>query len=122
MVSIAYVLGAVLIYGMAAHPSPLLLPLTTFGAGFMVIGAQTCNNGIVASAYPTAVRATAIGVNLTIGRIGSIVGPLLTGLLLADNFSVQTVLSLASLPALAAAVGMCLLKPAVGRAQALTNQ
>jgi hypothetical protein len=32
---------------------------------------------------------------------------------LADNFSAQTVLSLASLPALAAAGGMCLLKPAV---------
>jgi MFS transporter, AAHS family, 4-hydroxybenzoate transporter len=113
VVSIAYVFGAALIYAMAAHPLPLLLPLTTFGAGFMLIGAQTCNNGIVASIYPTAVRATAIGVNLTIGRIGSIVGPFLTGLLLADNFSAQTVLSLASLPALAAAGGMCLLKPAV---------
>jgi len=118
VVAIAYVLGAALICGLAVHPAPLLLPLTTFGAGFMLIGAQTCNNGIVASVYPTAVRATAIGVNLTIGRIGSIVGPFLTGLLLADNFSVQTVLLLASLPALAAAAGMCLLKPAVGRAQA----
>jgi len=109
VVALAYVLGAVLTCGIAVHPSPLLLPLTTFGAGFMLIGAQTCNNGLVASVYPTAVRATAIGVNLTIGRIGSIVGPFLTGLLLADHFSVQTVLSLASLPALAAAVGMCLL-------------
>lgn len=121
VVSSAYVLGAVLICAMAAQPSPLLLPLTTFGAGFMLIGAQTCNNGIVASVYPTAVRATAIGVNLTIGRIGSIVGPFLTGLLLANNFSVQTVLLLASLPALAAAAAMCLLKPALGRVQAVVS-
>jgi AAHS family 4-hydroxybenzoate transporter-like MFS transporter len=121
LVSIAYVLGAVLICVMAAHPTPLLLPLATFGAGFMLIGAQSCNNGIVASVYPTAVRATAIGVNLTIGRIGSIVGPLLTGLLLAHNFSVQTVLFLASLPALAAAAAMCLLRPAVGRLQAYAS-
>ena len=121
LVSIAYVLGAVLICVMAAHPTPLLLPLATFGAGFMLIGAQSCNNGIVASVYPTAVRATAIGVNLTIGRIGSIVGPLLTGLLLAHNFTVQTVLFLASLPALAAAAGVCLLRPAVGRLQAYAS-
>jgi MFS transporter, AAHS family, 4-hydroxybenzoate transporter len=118
VVPVVYVLGAALIAGIASQPAAQLLPLTTFGAGFMLIGAQTCNNGIVASLYPTAARATAIGVNLTIGRIGSILGPFVTGLLLAASFSAHTVLLLASLPALTAAVVMCLLKPAVARAEA----
>jgi AAHS family 4-hydroxybenzoate transporter-like MFS transporter len=122
VVPVAYLFAAALIAGMAAQPSAQLLSLTTFGAGFMLIGAQTCNNGIVASLYPTAARATAIGVNLTIGRIGSILGPYLTGLLLAASVSAHTVLLLASLPTLAAAAAMCLLKPAVTRARANVSQ
>ncbi|MFL6605057.1 MAG: MFS transporter [Steroidobacteraceae bacterium] len=117
VVPVAYLLAAALIACIAAYPSPELLPLTTFGAGLMLIGAQSCNNGIVSSLYPTAARATAIGVNLTIGRIGSILGPFLTGLLLAEHFSAHDVLLLASFPALSAAAVMCLLKPAVARAQ-----
>jgi MFS transporter, AAHS family, 4-hydroxybenzoate transporter len=122
VVPVVYVFGAALIAGIAAQPPAQWMPLTTFGAGFMLIGAQTCNNGIVSSLYPTAARATAIGVNLTIGRIGSILGPLLTGLLLAASFSAHTVLMLASLPALAAAAAMCLLKPAVARTRAGVTQ
>jgi len=118
VVPVVYVFAAALIAGIAGQPSAQWLPLTTFGAGFMLIGAQTCNNGIVATLYPTAARATAIGVNLTIGRIGSILGPFLTGLLLAASFSAHAVLMLASLPALAAAAVMCLLKPAVARVHA----
>lgn len=118
VVPVAYVFAAALIAGIAVQPPAQLLPLTTFGVGFMLIGAQTCNNGIVSSLYPTAARATAIGVNLTIGRIGSILGPYLTGLLLAASVSAHTVLLLASLPTLAAAAAMCLLKPAVARVRA----
>jgi MFS transporter, AAHS family, 4-hydroxybenzoate transporter len=118
VVPVAYLLAAALIVAIAAHPSPQVLSLTTFSTGFMLIGAQTCNNGIVSSLYPTAARATAVGVNLTIGRIGSILGPYLTGLLLAAHFSAHSVLLLASLPALGAAAAMCLLKPAVARVQA----
>ncbi len=118
VVPVAYLCAAALIAGIAGQPSAQLLPLTTFGAGFMLIGAQTCNNGVVASLYPTAARATAIGVNLTIGRIGSILGPYVTGLLLAASVSAHTVLLLASLPTLTAAAAMCLLKPAVARIRA----
>jgi AAHS family 4-hydroxybenzoate transporter-like MFS transporter len=118
VVPLAYICAAALMAAIAAQPSAQLLPLTTFGAGFMLIGAQTCNNGVVSSLYPTAARATAIGVNLTIGRIGSILGPYLTGLLLAAGVSAPNVLLLASLPTLVAAAAMCLLKPAVARIRA----
>ncbi|MFZ0786938.1 MAG: MFS transporter [Candidatus Acidiferrales bacterium] len=54
----------------------------TFVAGFMIIGAQGGLNALAANFYPTAVRSTGIGWALGVGRIGSIVGPLLGGMFL----------------------------------------
>lgn len=118
VVPVVYLLSAASIAGIALQPSAQWLPLVTFSAGFLLIGAQTCNNGLVSSLYPTAARATAIGVNLTIGRIGSILGPFVTGLLLAASISASSVLLLAMIPALSSALAMCLLKPAVARIRA----
>ena len=56
--------------------------LLTFAAGFMIIGAQGGLNALAANFYPTAVRSTGIGWALGVGRIGSIVGPLLGGMFL----------------------------------------
>jgi MFS transporter, AAHS family, 4-hydroxybenzoate transporter len=56
--------------------------LLTFVAGFMIIGAQGGLNALAANFYPTAVRSTGIGWALGVGRIGSIVGPLLGGMFL----------------------------------------
>jgi MFS transporter, AAHS family, 4-hydroxybenzoate transporter len=56
--------------------------LLTFTAGFMIIGAQGGLNALAANFYPTAVRSTGIGWALGVGRIGSIVGPLLGGMFL----------------------------------------
>ena len=61
---------------------PVVLMLT-FVAGFMIIGAQGGLNALAANFYPTAVRSTGIGWALGVGRIGSIVGPLLGGMFLA---------------------------------------
>ena len=58
-------------------------PLSAVGAG--TVGAQNCNNGIAAKFYPTEMRATGIGWALAVGRIGSIIGPAVGGLLLATG-------------------------------------
>ncbi|HEX4002567.1 MAG TPA: MFS transporter [Candidatus Acidoferrales bacterium] len=57
--------------------------MLTFVAGFMIIGAQGGLNALAANFYPTAIRSTGIGWALGVGRIGSIVGPLLGGMFLA---------------------------------------
>ena len=49
------------------------------------VGAQNCNNGIAPKFYPTEIRATGIGWALAVGRIGSIIGPAVGGLLLATG-------------------------------------
>jgi len=48
----------------------------TFFAGFLVLGIQSGINVVGAMIYPTSLRANGSGWELGIGRIGSIVGPL----------------------------------------------
>ena len=56
-------------------------------AGFLVIGAQYALYGIAPSYYPAASRAGAAGAAVAVGRLGSIVGPVAAGLLLAGGAS-----------------------------------
>jgi AAHS family 4-hydroxybenzoate transporter-like MFS transporter len=75
-----------------------------FAAGFCVIGGQTCSNSLAAESYPTLLRSTGVGWALGIGRIGSIVGPVLGGLLLSFGWGMRRVFLAAAAPALVAAV------------------
>jgi AAHS family 4-hydroxybenzoate transporter-like MFS transporter len=75
-----------------------------FAAGFCVVGGQTCSNSLAAESYPTAVRSTGVGWALGIGRIGSIVGPVLGGLLLSFNWGMRRVFLAAAIPAVIAAL------------------
>lgn len=73
-----------------------------FAAGFCIIGGQLAANALAAMYYPTAVRSTGVGWCLGIGRIGSIVGPLIGGVILAREAETQLFYA-AALPALLAA-------------------
>ncbi|MEO5737532.1 MAG: MFS transporter [Variovorax sp.] len=53
----------------------------TAAAGFFVIGAQYVLNNFTARAFDTSVRATAVGMMLSVGRIGAILGPFVVGTL-----------------------------------------
>ena len=50
-------------------------------AGFFSIGAQFVLNNFTATAYDTNVRATAVGMELGVGRVGAILGPFVAGAL-----------------------------------------
>jgi len=100
----AYLAAAAIIVAIAFAQRPSIMALAALGAGFMVVGAQSCNNAMVASLYPTVSRGKALGSNLTIGRIGSILGPTITGWLLLLHVPPQRVLMWAAVPAAIAAV------------------
>lgn len=80
-----------------------LLTAAVFAAGMGVIGAQIASNALAADFYPTAIRATGVGWALGIGRVGSILGPILGGVLLSYGGDARGVFWAASLPAVAAA-------------------
>jgi AAHS family 4-hydroxybenzoate transporter-like MFS transporter len=50
-------------------------------AGFFIIGAQFVLNNFTAASYDTNVRATAVGMELGVGRVGAILGPFVAGAL-----------------------------------------
>jgi AAHS family 4-hydroxybenzoate transporter-like MFS transporter len=62
--------------GFAGTTSTTALAIATFCAGFCVLGIQTGINVAGALVYPTSLRANGSGWELGIGRIGSIIGPL----------------------------------------------
>jgi MFS family permease len=55
--------------------------LFTAAAGFFTIGAQFVLNNFTAAAYATNVRATGLGMQLSVGRVGAILGPFIAGAL-----------------------------------------
>ncbi|MBL8265049.1 3-(3-hydroxy-phenyl)propionate transporter MhpT, partial [Steroidobacter sp.] len=56
-------------------------------AGFFLLGANYALYGVAATYYPQAVRGTGSGASVAVGRIGSIIGPLLAGMLLGGGMS-----------------------------------
>ncbi len=79
-----------------------LLTVTVTAAGFCVVGGQTSSHALVAGFYPTAIRSTGLGWCLGLGRIGSIVGPVLGGALLTQGYQTGRVFWVIAIPALIA--------------------
>lgn len=95
-----FAVGAI---GQFGH-STVLVSIAIFAAGFSVIGGQIAANALAAGFYPTAVRASGVGWALGIGRVGSIIGPLVGGVLLANKWSTASVFMVAAAAALCAAL------------------
>jgi MFS transporter, AAHS family, 4-hydroxybenzoate transporter len=95
----------------------LIVPLT-FILGFCVIGAQSGINALAASFYPTLIRSTGIGWALGMGRIGSIIGPLLAGAMLSFGWRPQQIFLAGAVPAICACAAVLASKQVAGCANA----
>jgi MFS transporter, AAHS family, 4-hydroxybenzoate transporter len=95
-----FAVGAI---GQLGH-SVVFVTMAIFAAGFCIVGGQIAANALAAGFYPTSVRATGVGWALGIGRVGSIVGPLIGGALLAAKLSTASVFAAAAVAALCAAL------------------
>jgi MFS transporter, AAHS family, 4-hydroxybenzoate transporter len=93
---------AIAAIGVTSH-SINLVTVAIFLAGFCCVGGQIASDALTAIFYPTAIRSTGIGWALGIGRIGSIVGPLLGGVILSNQVRTQFLFTVAAGPALIAA-------------------
>lgn len=104
LVVVTYGIAVAAILCIASVSDPVLIMLAVFGAGVTVVGAMSCNNAVLVGLYPVEVRSTALGWNLTIGRLGSIAGPVIAGMLLLTHVNARGVLVAAAVPAACAAV------------------
>jgi MFS transporter, AAHS family, 3-hydroxyphenylpropionic acid transporter len=71
-------------------------------AGLFLVGGQSVLYALASSLYPTEVRGTGVGAAVAVGRMGSILGPLIAGQLLAIGQGATVLLS-ASIPLVAVA-------------------
>ena len=83
-----------------------LLFTVVFVAGIGIVGGQSAINAVAAIMYPTDLRSTGVGSGLGIGRIGSIVGPTVAGILLGLHWSTSQLFIAAAIPAFISAVVM----------------
>jgi MFS transporter, AAHS family, 4-hydroxybenzoate transporter len=95
-----FAVGAI---GQLGH-SVALVTMAIFAAGFCIVGGQIAANALTAGFYPTSVRSTGVGWALGIGRIGSIIGPLVGGALLTAKWSTGSVFMAAATAAFCAAL------------------
>jgi len=95
--------ACVLLIG-AMGPSIILEAATLFAVGFGITGAHTTAYSLAADCYPTALRTTGVGWGVGIGRIGSILGPVVGGMLLSYNWGMRRVFWAAAIPAVIAAM------------------
>jgi MFS transporter, AAHS family, 4-hydroxybenzoate transporter len=104
-----FALCILLIPSLASAASSLTLMLAIiFVLGICVQGAQAGLNALAAMFYPTAIRATGIGWALGVGRVGSIVGPSVGGLLLSLQWTPDRIFMAGMAPAICAAVAIVL--------------
>jgi MFS transporter, AAHS family, 4-hydroxybenzoate transporter len=75
-------------------------------AGFFSLGAYGGVNVVLAGFYPDALRATGIGWAKSVGRLGTVVAPVLIGFALAAGMSSTFVMSLFAIPAVLAGMAL----------------
>lgn len=107
MLTLTFAVAAVSV-AFIGHPavSLTLLFVIVFVAGWCVVGGQPGINALSATFYPTYLRSTGVGAGLGVGRIGAIVGPYVTGVLLAQQWSTQQLFWAAAAPAVISLVAM----------------
>ncbi|MEX3954151.1 MFS transporter [Paraburkholderia sp. EG287B] len=98
-----YVLGSGFLCLMTVTTSTALLFVIMGAIGICTVGAQIVAYVYCGLFYPTAIRATGVGVALGVGRLGAIVSPPLIGMMVAMKLPLnQNLLVVAALCAVAA--------------------
>ncbi|QGZ61795.1 MFS transporter [Paraburkholderia acidisoli] len=112
----------------AVMVSVVAMFVAIFLTGFSIIGGQPALNALAATYYPTSLRSTGIGWSLGIGRIGSVVGPVLGGALMHLQWSSSSLFIAAAVPACVSLAGIVAIhrsqgggRPAAGGKHAATQ-
>ena len=89
--------------------SHFTLKIIVFMAGFFSVGAHLGLSALAGELYPTFMRATGVGWALGIGRIGSLLSPVLGGLLLSWQWPISSIFLAVAVPAFLAATFVLLI-------------
>jgi AAHS family 4-hydroxybenzoate transporter-like MFS transporter len=99
--------GSLVILLVANLPAgPMVTLAALFVIGFLLLGAQLNFPAMTADLFPEAVRSAGGGWTAGIGRLGSIAGPLLGGMLIATAIEPRALLGFAAAPGAVAALAV----------------
>lgn len=107
----AFVIAAIALSILANAPEAKvvwLLLLLLIGAG--AIGSQLALGSLVASLYPPSIHATAMGLSWGMGRLGSILGPMILTHLIATHASFKMVIGILIFPMVLCAIAVMILR------------
>lgn len=105
---VMFILGAISLVLLGFNSPQIVLYTLIAIAGAATIGSQILLYTFVAQFYPSTVRSTGMGWASGIGRIGAIVGPILTGTLLTYNLPHQMNFMIIAIPGIIAALAVFL--------------
>jgi AAHS family 4-hydroxybenzoate transporter-like MFS transporter len=110
-IALAFLLAVpfVVLIGAISMPEVELMGVV-FLAGLFLLGGQVGLNALAGTLYPTFIRATGAGWALGVGRVGSILGPALGGVLIALKLPMPLLFLCAAMPAACCAVTVYLLR------------
>ncbi|SAL52876.1 4-hydroxybenzoate transporter [Caballeronia cordobensis] len=98
------VIGLPVVASLGHGASQGWLMLAVFATGFCVVGAQYGLYAVAGMIYPTSFRSAGVGSAISVGKIGSVSGPVIGGLLLSMHLPITQLFYGASLLFLIAAV------------------
>jgi AAHS family 4-hydroxybenzoate transporter-like MFS transporter len=99
-------IGTMVCYGLIGYAAPNVAAIVTL-EGLVGLFLGFGSTGLIALAatfYPTPIRSTGVGWSVGMGRVGSFVGPLVVGALLAGGWAVGPIFAAIAAPALLAAI------------------
>jgi MFS transporter, AAHS family, 4-hydroxybenzoate transporter len=108
----AFLVAVVGFYTFATSPAmpQWTTTLLLMALGLGVIGGQVGIVTLASMIYPVQIRSTGLGWALGIGRVGSIVGPTIGGLMLATGLDAKHIYLVCVVPALVGALSIALLR------------
>lgn len=107
VIAASYILGAValVVLGFNGLASTAIVGLVMV-VGFFLSGAQTGLNGFAPGCYPTQARATGVSWMLGMGRLGSILGSSIGGVLLSSGWGFEGIFAALAVPATVAGISI----------------
>lgn len=122
-ISLSYALGAaaLVILGVGGLQSAWLAAIVG-AVGFCMSGAQTGLNAFAPGCYPTLARATGVSWMLGVGRLGSILGSSIGGVLLGFGWGFEGIFSALAIPAVLAAIAIMVNNLSLRSAQAESTE
>jgi len=104
--------GALLIpvFGFSVGGGVAMSFVLVFCVGLLLIGGQQNFPALCVHFFPPAIRATGVGTAMACGRVGSIVGPIIGGMLVGAHLPWSELFVIAAVPALAAGIALAFVK------------